>query len=166
MEKQLNDRSFNQHFIKFFVVGLLAFVLIGCQKDTELTISNTNDSNNKSVENINAPTANSNTSVNKLNSADEKKLPKVKAFEDKLIGNWSDDKEKVTFTKDEMKFYELDGTLKMITPYRVLDENKVELKLPEGVIVVNSMVFEDNDATLVWKNDIAKFVYKREPSKQ
>lgn len=194
MKKQLNNNS--HHIITFCMVGLLAFLLIGCQQINEVvnTNANRNNSNSKLVENTNTPSENthisvensntlvenlntsvensntsvenSNTSTEQAKSASTPKPPEVKAFENSLIGTWSDANEKVIFAKDEIKFYgkgtdQLDLTWK----YNVVDEKTVEITDENGNKSSATMSIEDNNTKLAWKDKVGSFVYTRESSK-
>lgn len=187
MEKQLKNKSHNRQFITFLMVGLLSFLLFGCQQVKEMTKSNTNNSDNKSVENTNTlpenshisvensnksvensnkSVENSNTSTEQANTASTPKPPEVKAFENSLIGTWSDANEKVIFAKDEIKFYgkgtdQLDLTWK----YNVVDEKTVEITDENGNKSSATMSIEDNNTKLAWKDKVGSFVYTRESSK-
>lgn len=119
--------------------------------------ANTNDKN------ANAPVANPNASTEPTGTP---KPPEVKAFENNLAGNWSDDTEKVVFSKDEVKFYDKsNGSLILTWKYNALDAKTVELTDKNGQKSKATMTFEDNNATLKWTDSYGAFTYKREAAK-
>ena len=187
MKKQLKNNGFNRQITKFLMVGLLTFLLIGCDQVKELSQSNTNSSDNTSVENTNTPSEdshisvensnisvedsnttveNSNTSTEEVNSAIEEKPPEVKAFENNLIGTWSNKDEKAVFGNDEIKFYNTGSDQPSLTwKYSVVDEKTVEITDQNGNKSSATMSLEDNNTKLVWKDKMGSFEYKRESSK-
>jgi hypothetical protein len=87
----------------------------------------------------------------------------VKAFKNTLAGNWSDDKEKVVFTNEEITFYDKsNGTKVLVWKYIALDEKTVDLTDAHGIKSKATMTFEDNNNTLKWNDSYGNFTYKRE----
>ncbi len=119
--------------------------------------TNTNDKNsNTTVENSNASTEPTGTP----------KPPEVKAFESNLAGTWGDDKERVVFSKDEVKFYDKSNSSLLLTwKYNAVDAKTVELTDERGQKSKATMTFEDNNATLKWNDSYGNFTYKREAAK-
>lgn len=127
------------------------------------TNSNANSNANTNDKNANAAVENSNASTE---SAGTPKPPEVKAFENNLNGTWSDDRERVVFSKDEVKFYDKsNSSLLLKWKYNALDAKTVELTDAKGQKSKATMTFEDNNATLKWTDSYGNFTYKREANK-
>ncbi len=88
-----------------------------------------------------------------------------KVFANNLVGTWSDDKEKVVFSKDEIKFFSKSGAPTLSWKYTIVDEKSVEITDENGQKSTATMAFEDNNTTLKWKDKVGEFTYKRESDK-
>lgn len=86
-----------------------------------------------------------------------------KVFANNLIGNWSDAREKVVFTKDEITFTE-NGS-KTTWTYAIVDEKNVEITDERGQKSKATMTFEENNTKLHWVDKMGDFRYKREVNK-
>lgn len=87
----------------------------------------------------------------------------VKAFKNTLAGNWADASEKVIFTDSEISFYMINGSPNpfLVWKYFAVDEKTVEITDEHGGKSKATMIFEDNNNTLKWKDKMGDFTYKR-----
>lgn len=191
------NNSNNRIVILLMILGLSILLMSGCQQINDLTkdskkshadtamnsntVTNTNTNtttNSNATANTNAnsnATANSdvnaNATVENSNASTEPagtpKPPEVKAFENNLNGNWSSADERVVFSKDEIKFYDKNGSSSsfLTWKYNAVDEKTVEITDENGQKSKATMTFEDNNTTLKWKDKMGDFTYKREAAK-
>lgn len=195
MKKTLTTKNFNRNVINsLLIIGLLVFVG-GCQQVNDMVNSGGNstpaaNSNASANTNTNSSvTANSNTNANTsaspTNSAanadnqasntaantatvTKEGVPltaEEKVFANNLTGAWSDDTEKVVFSKDEIKFFSKSGSPGLSWKYTIVDEKNVEITDENGQKSTATMTFEDNNTTLKWKDKMGNFTYKREAAK-
>lgn len=178
------------------VLGVLIFLTMGCQQVNDLvngntatnsnTTANTNANSNANSNMTANSNANANTSASPTNSAanannqasntaantatvTKEGVPltaEEKVFANNLIGAWSSDNEKVVFSKDEIKFSDLQGGNPYLTwKYTIVDEKSVEITDERGQKSTATMAFEENNAKLRWKDKMGDFTYKREAAK-
>lgn len=177
------------------VLGVLVFLTMGCQQINDAvngntatnsnTTANTNANSNANSNVAANSNANANTSASPTNSAanannqasntaantatvTKEGVPltaEEKVFANNLIGTWSDDKEKVVFSKDEIKFFTKSGQETLSWKYTIVDEKSVEITDENGQKSTATMAFEDNNTTLKWKDKVGEFTYKREANK-
>lgn len=130
--------------------------------------TNANTSAEPSNSAANANTQASNTAAN-IATVTKEGVPltaEEKVFANSLIGTWSDDNERVVFSKDEIKFYSKSSNrLGMSWKYTIVDEKNVEITDERGQKSTATMTFEANNATLKWKDKVGDFTYKREAAK-
>ena len=178
MKKQLKDNCFNNQFIKFLIIGLLSFLLLGCQQINDLANSNTtansntaansntNANSNASVEQANSSTNASNQSnIAAANTPTEVKTEAVKAFENKLTGTWQSGNLKIIFASNGKGPYYTNGVLSFNFFYRIIYAENVELSLERFEKLSAKMTFEDDNKTLVWTSPRGVGKFKRESEK-
>jgi len=88
-----------------------------------------------------------------------------KVFANSLIGTWSDESERVVFSKDEIKFFTISGKPGLTWKYTIIDEKNVEITDENNKKSTATMTFENNNTTLKWKDKMGDFTYKREAAK-
>jgi cytoskeletal protein RodZ len=178
------------------ILGLFVFSMSGCQQVNDMvngnkatnsnTTANANANSNANSNMTANSNANANTSASPTNSAANANTQasntaaniatttkdgvpltaEEKVFANNLIGAWSDDKEKVVFSKDEVKFYNLNGTTPNLTwKYTIVDEKNVEITDEGGQKSTAMMTFEENNTKLHWVDKMGDFRYKREANK-
>ena len=86
-----------------------------------------------------------------------------KVFANNLIGTWSDDREKVVFSKDQIIFNESGNSVTW--KYTIVDEKNVEITDEKGQKSKATMTFEENNTKLHWVDKMGDFKYKREAAK-
>lgn len=173
---------------KLFIGLTLAasLLMFGCQQVNDLVngnkaansnaAANTNatsnaNSNAAATSNANTNDKNSNATVENSNASTEPtgtpKPPEVKAFENKLLGTWTDATERVVFSKDEIKFYNrsYDSNKATTWKYNAVDEKTLDITNQGGKKSKATMTFEDNNTTLIWNDEVGNFRYKRESDK-
>lgn len=194
MKETLGTKNSNNQIINLLMVlGVLVFLTMGCQQVNDLVNGNTaTNSNTTANTNANsnansnaAAKSNANTSASPTNSAanannqasntaantatvTKEGVPltaEEKVFANNLVGTWSDDKEKVVFSKDEIKFFTKSGEETLSWKYTIVDEKSVEITDEKGQKSTATMAFEDNNTTLKWKDKVGDFTYKREANK-
>lgn len=193
MKNTLRTISSNNQIIKVMVIiGLFVFSMSSCQQVNDLvkdskkshadpatnsnTTANANansnpNSNTTANSNANTEDKNSNAKVENSNASTEPagtpKPPEVKAFESNLNGSWVSDDERVVFSKDEIKFYDKQGSTSpfLTWKYNAVDAKTVEITDEKGQKSTATMTFEDNNNTLKWKDKMGDFTYKREVAK-
>lgn len=189
------NSSNNRIVILLTVLGLSVILMSGCQQVNNMVNGNTTANGNtattgNTTANTNSSTtansnANANTSASPTNSAanannqasntaantatvTKEGVPltaEEKVFANNLIGTWSDDNEKVVFSKDEIKFSDKQGAPTLSWKYTIVDEKSVEITDENGQKSTATMAFEDNNTTLKWKDKVGDFKYKREAAK-
>ncbi|HRH43515.1 MAG TPA: hypothetical protein PKY82_17930 [Pyrinomonadaceae bacterium] len=81
----------------------------------------------------------------------EAKPEEVKALSNGLAGEWTDGKEILKFTEDNLEGKRVNESKPYNTsPYKVIDGKTVEFKFENGSAAKAIMTFEDNGNTLVW----------------
>lgn len=129
--------------------------------------SNANANTSASPTNSAANTQASNTDTNTatVTKAGVPLTQEEKVFANNLVGTWSDDTEKVIFSKDEIKFFSKSGSPGLSWKYTIVDEKNVEITDERGQKSTATMTFEANNTTLKWKDKMGDFTYKREAAK-
>lgn len=128
--------------------------------------ANTSASPTNSAANTNSQASNTAANTATVTKAGVPLTQEEKVFANNLIGTWSDDNERVIFSKDEIKFYDKASNRSGFSwKYTIVDEKNVEITDERGQKSTATMTFEDNNATLKWKDKMGDFTYKREAAK-
>ena len=127
--------------------------------------ANANTSASPTNSAANANTSASNTAANIATTTKDGAplTAEEKVFANNLIGTWSDDREKVVFSKDQIIFTE--GGNSVTWKYTIVDEKNVEITDEKGQKSKATMTFEENNTKLHWVDKMGDFKYKREAAK-
>lgn len=125
--------------------------------------ANTSASPSNSAANTNSQASNTAANIATTTKEGVPLTAEEKVFANNLIGAWSDDNERVVFSKDEIKFYDKASNRSgMSWKYTIVDEKNVEITDERGQKSKATMTFENNNTTLKWKDKMGDFTYKRE----